>query len=106
MCYVFDTVSAMLCVLLYGTNGNAYNISNEDCNVSVREIAETAANYGKSKVVFDIPNATETQGFNRVKNAVLCSDKVRELGWKPFTDLSVGIKNTMDIIAERKQTND
>lgn len=106
MCYVFDTAAAMLYVLLLGTNGNAYNISNENCNVSIREIAETAAGFANQKVIFDIPNATEKQGFNRVKNAVLHSDKLRSLGWNPDTDIKMGIKNTMDIIYERKISDD
>lgn len=104
MCYAFDCASAMLYVLLKGENGNAYNISDEDCNVSIREIAEMAAEYGKQKVVFDIPNQTEAQGFNRVKNAVLYSEKLCSLGWAPSTGMKDGIRITMDIIKERKES--
>ena len=104
MCYAFDCATAMLYVLLKGENGNAYNISDEKCNVSIREIAETAAEYGNQKVVFDIPNQTEAQGFNRVKNAVLYSEKLRSLGWMPETGLKEGIRVTMDIIKERKES--
>ena len=55
-------------------------------------------------MVFDIPNQTEAQGFNRVKNAVLYSEKLRSLGWMPETGLKEGIRVTMDIIKERKES--
>lgn len=106
MCYAFDAATALLFVLLKGENGGAYNISNEACDISIREIAEIAAEYGKQKVVFDIPNQTEAQGFNRVKTAVLYSEKLRKLGWVPQTDMKDGIRLTMDIIAERKKTHE
>ena len=54
----------------------------------------------------DIPNQTEAQGFNRVKTAVLYSEKLRKLGWVPQTDMKDGMRLTMDIIAERKKTHE
>lgn len=43
--YVTDAVSAILYILLYGENGVAYNISNESCNVQLKEFAQLCADY-------------------------------------------------------------
>ena len=49
--YVADAVSAMLYVLLHGENGVAYNISNEACNVRLKEFASLCAEWAGKKVV-------------------------------------------------------
>lgn len=38
--HVYDAVSAILCLLLKGVNGEAYNVANENTYCSIREIAE------------------------------------------------------------------
>ena len=39
-CYVTDTVSALIDILLSGKSGEAYNISNGNANVTMREFAQ------------------------------------------------------------------
>lgn len=41
--YVADAVSAMLYVLLHGKNGEAYNISNHDCDMHLKDFAQLCA---------------------------------------------------------------
>ncbi len=104
MCYVFDATIAMLYALLKGENGNAYNISNEECSVTIKEIATVASELAETRVVFDIPSEIEAQGFNRVRNATLYSNKLCNIGWKPMTSLNEGIGITLNILSEQKES--
>ena len=94
-CYVVDCVSALLHILLKGTNGEAYNIADAKSNISIRELAETIATIGGRKVVMDIPDADEKNGFNPVTKSVFSTEKLEELSWKPRSHISRGLKNTI-----------
>ena len=80
-CYVVDCVSALLHILLKGECGEAYNIADDKSNISIKELAEIVAKIGGSKVVIDVPNTDEKQGFNVVKKSVFSTKKIKELGW-------------------------
>ena len=43
--YVTDAVAAMLYIMISGDSGAAYNVSNEKCNVRLRDFAEICAEY-------------------------------------------------------------
>jgi nucleoside-diphosphate-sugar epimerase len=43
--YVADVVRAMLFILLHGEYGKAYNVSNQDCNVKLRDFAGACARW-------------------------------------------------------------
>ena len=102
-CYVVDCVSALLHILLNGTNGEAYNIADADSNISIRELAETIATIGGKKVVIDVPNADEKRGFNPVSKSVFSTVKLKSLGWKPYTTISRGLKKTIEeLINDRR----
>lgn len=100
-CYVVDCVSAMLYILLKGTNGQAYNIANESSNISIRELAEIVAKIGKKKVVIDVPTDTEKLGFNLVKKSVFSTKRIEELGWRPYVDMCEGLKKTINELKAR-----
>lgn len=48
-CYVTDTVSALIDILLNGKSGEAYNISNDNANVTMREFAQLAKSANPEK---------------------------------------------------------
>lgn len=98
MCYVLDTVTAILTILLCGRNGQAYNISGEDEDISILELAEIISKLAGCKVVFSIPDAIEKAGFNRVEKATLNSNKIKEIGWKNQTTIYDGVKLTLQIL--------
>lgn len=101
-CYVVDCVSALLHILLKGTNGEAYNIADAESNISIRELAETIADIGGRKVVIDIPDADEKRGFNPVTKSVFSTGKLVSLGWKPRNHIMSGLSNTIKEIKETK----
>lgn len=101
-CYVVDCVSALLHILLKGTNGEAYNIADAESNISIRELAETIASIGGRKVVIDIPDADEKRGFNPVTKSVFSTGKLVSLGWKPRNHIMSGLSNTIKEIKKTK----
>ena len=80
-CYVVDSVSALLFLLLKGEKGQAYNIADENSNINIRKLAEMIAYIGAKEVKIEIPNQEECKGFNVVKKSIYDTTKLKELGW-------------------------
>lgn len=96
--YVADAVNAMLYVLLNGENGVAYNISNESCNVHLKDFALYCAEWAGKNVVFDLPSETEQKGFSIATQAVLDNTRLIKLGWKPIYDMKEALRRTLQIL--------
>lgn len=102
-CYIADCVSGILHILLKGDNTNAYNIADNNSNISIKELANMIAVIGNRKVIMEIPSDTEKKGFNIVTKSVFSTEKLESLGWNPSTE---GIKcNLKKTIEELKRRN-
>lgn len=97
-CYVLDCVSAMVTVLLKGETGKAYNISNRDSVVTIREMAEAFAVAAGVRVVFDTPTDAEKKSYNLMDNSALDATELEKLGWKGLYSMEAGAKATLDAI--------
>ncbi len=89
-CYTSDAVLGILKVLLEGTPGEAYNVSNEATFSTIREMAEMLiAEYPESgtKLVFDIPEDASRFGYAPTSRMLVNAEKLRALGWEPEADL-------------------
>ena len=99
-CYVTDTVSALIDILLNGKSGEAYNISNDNANVTMREFAQLVKSANPEKnlsVVFVHRKDEEEPEFSPSSHTpyVLCNDKIKSLGFSPKTTLKDGIKRSI-----------
>lgn len=97
-CYMLDCDTAMLTVLLKGENANAYNISNPDSIITIKELAELYAKAGNVKVVFELPTEIEKVAFNPMDNSSLNSKKLEKLAWKGLFNATKGIEHTVKIL--------
>ncbi len=97
-CYVLDCVSGIVAVLLKGKSGEAYNISNRESVVTIREMAEAFAKTAGQRVVFEISTSEENASFNLMDNSSLTGEKLEALGWKGKFDLWKGVQRTLDSI--------
>lgn len=97
-CYVSDMALAMFYILLRGENGNAYNIANRNCTVTIKEFAETLANIANVKVVYENPSDVEKSGYSAVGNGILDADKLENLGWRAKVDLHRGLSTALRIL--------
>jgi nucleoside-diphosphate-sugar epimerase len=97
-CYAADVCSALLVLLLSGKSGEAYNISGENCGISLLQIAEILSEYNHKKIVFDVPSSLEAAGYSKAAKALLDSTKLQRLGWKAVYPINRGLTRTIDIL--------
>ena len=98
--YVADSVSGLLTVLLLGNSGEAYNISDESSDITLKDLASIIAGVNGKKVVFELPDSVERAGYSTATKARLDGKKIAALGWKPRFDIRTGIIRTINILSE------
>ena len=98
-CYIRDTVSGILTVLLTGKKNEAYNIGNPDTEIAIKDLATILVNLfpqKQLKVKFEI----ETQNMNYLKSPIshICPsiEKLKKLGWTPLVDIKEGFTRTIE----------
>ena len=84
--------------MIYGKCGEAYNVSNEKCNVHLKDFARICAEYNGKEVVFDIPSEIEQKGYSIATKAILDNSKLRSLGFSPKFDIKDAIHRTIEIL--------
>ena len=95
-CYTLDCASAILTVLLKGVNGEAYNVSNPQSIITIRELAECMAKTAGVDVVYEQPSDVEQKSYNMMDNSSLDSTKLESMGWKGRFDIKRGIESTLN----------
>ncbi|WP_298463151.1 NAD(P)-dependent oxidoreductase [uncultured Mitsuokella sp.] len=100
--YVADAVSGLLTVLLLGKSGEAYNIADQHSDITLKDLAATLAKIAGTKVIFEIPDATEKAGYSKATKARLDGKKMHRLGWMPFYNIKTGIQVTIQVLIELK----
>lgn len=100
--YVSDTVSGLLYILLLGKTGEAYNVSDERSDITLKDLAAVIAKHAGKKVVFELPDEIESAGYSRATKARLDGKKLQALGWRAYYDIGSGITRTVDILKEQK----
>ncbi len=98
--YVADAVSGVLTILLKGECGQAYNISDEDSDITLKELAKIIAKYVGKNVVFELPDITEQAGYSRATKAVMSSVKLQSLEWEAKYNIKNGLERTIDMLSE------
>ena len=96
--YVCDAVSGLLYCLMKGECGEAYNIADVSCDITLRDLAKIIADYVGKKVIFDLPDAVEAAGYSKATKARLDSTKLQGLGWKAQFDMKTGLEHTIEIL--------
>lgn len=87
MIFTLDAVMACLYLLLYGNAGEAYNITNNDICMSIREYAERLCKeFGEgTKVEYDFISDAKA-GFAATSKLTLNVNKILAIGWHPLID--------------------
>lgn len=97
-CYIADAVSGLFKVLLDGLNGEAYNISADDDGMTLGEYAEYIASLANLKVRYEIEN---NESVSKATFALLDTQKIKNMGWKPQYNVKDGLKRTYLIKKEQ-----
>lgn len=99
--YCLDCASAILTVLLKGESKHAYNISNPESVISIREMAEILAASAGVKLKTEIPSEAEKKAFNPMMNSSLDSSELQKLGWTGIFSAERGFEHTVRILREK-----
>lgn len=102
-CYCLDSASAIIKVLIKGECVHAYNISNPDSIINIRDMAEILAKSAEVQLKMELPTETEKKGFNPMHNSSLDSRELMALGWKGLFDAERGFSHTVTILKELDQ---
>lgn len=98
--YVADSVSGLLTVLLCGETGQAYNISDVNSDIMLKDLAEAIAQCAGKRVVFELPDKLEASGYSKATKARLDGKKLQGLGWQAKYDIIHGVERTITILKE------
>lgn len=80
--YTADAAAAVLCVLLKGTPGMAYNAADEATYCSIAEMARRVAEMGGVNVRFQLEDAAKC-GYPAPAYMDMDAGLLKELGWRP-----------------------
>ncbi|MGN0483268.1 MAG: NAD-dependent epimerase/dehydratase family protein [Lachnospiraceae bacterium] len=89
-CYTKDAIEAILTILVRGEDGEAYNVTNMDTAITIRQMAELVCSlFPESgiQVTVDMPKDLASFGYNPEMVIRLDSSKLEKLGWKATTGL-------------------
>lgn len=104
-CYTKDAVNALLYILLRGECGQAYNVTNMDTAVSIREMAQMVCDLFPESGIqlqFDMPKDLASFGYNPEMVIRLDSRKLQSLGWKAETGLEDMFRRLIESMAHTK----
>lgn len=100
--YAPDAAAGILTVLLNGKSGEAYNISDLESEVTLRQITEWLALDNGVKVTFEVPDVSEQAGYSTATKAILDTEKITGLGWRPRTHMREGLAETVRSLREKE----
>ena len=90
-CYVTDSISAILFILLKGSVGESYNVANEDTYISAKNMASFVQENFNPNIHVKI-EINENMGYAPATKQRLSASKLRQLGWNP----KYGLKEIFD----------
>lgn len=97
-CYLADVVLGIFTVLLKGEVAEAYNVGNENAEISVKDLAKMLVNlFPEKKLSVEIDTSPVNKGY--IKSAITRhspdTSKLRDLGWSPHYSLEEGFSRTV-----------
>lgn len=98
--YVSDAAKAILCAMLSGKTGEAYNAADDRSDITLFDMASCLAKLSGTKVIFELPPEQERKGYSTATKAVLDAGKLKSLGWQADYSIEEGLKRTLEIWKE------
>lgn len=96
--YLSDAVKGIFYILLYGNDGECYNLASEDNVCKIKELAEMFARNGKN---IEVNTLNKPENYKTGESAMLAdTKKLRSLGWQESVMLEDGIKRMIGWAAD------
>lgn len=96
--YASDAVASILHIMQYGKVGEAYNISNPECDIKLKDFAAICAELGGTEVVFDLPEEVESRGYSVATRAILSNRKLKNCGYTSHYSFVNAIERILAIL--------
>lgn len=96
-CYLSDATRASFVILLNGKNGEAYNMGNPECEISILELACRLVELFPQKKLTVVSDETIKSGYIKSSVSRITPDltKIKKLGWKPEINIDKGFLRTI-----------
>ncbi len=97
-CYLADAVLGYFTVLLKGETAQAYNVGNDECAVSILELAKLlAAQFPEKQLEVIVKGSQDPELLLKDRISKSCPDisKIRALGWEPVYTIREGFERTV-----------
>lgn len=104
-CYTSDAINAIFYILLKGKKKEAYNVTNMETVISIRDMAQLVCQLNPDKnmqVEYDMPENIDSFGYNPEMIIKLDSSKLMNLGWKPVIQLREMFQRLIDSMKNGK----
>ena len=104
-CYITDAVFGYLLLLIKGKGGEAYNVTNTDQFISIKEVAEIVSRLPEKKIeiVFKPRNVNENYLENKINIENRPTEKkLIDLGWNHTVSSEKGFKRVFDYFSDNK----
>lgn len=96
--YTADAVRCLLSILLLGKNGEAYNVSNPESYVTIKEMAELCCSFNEnSNLIFDI-DEERAKKYAKEVHIRLDDSKMNRLNNFTKTDLKSSFERMMEVM--------
>lgn len=96
--FVTDAAAGILYTILQGEKGQAYNVADEESDITLKDLAQTLARIANTKVIFELPDEKERRGYSTATKAMLNADKLKKLGWNAQVHMPAGLRCTVEEI--------
>lgn len=100
--HVDDVVSGLIVMMLKGDTGEAYNISNKNSDITIRQYAEILGKIANVGVKIDIDKSS-CRGSSNVQDSTLDSTKLEGLGWHANISMQEGLESTYHILKSMRR---
>ncbi len=94
--FVTDAAAGIVWTLAVGRPGEAYNVVDQESDMTLGELAERLAHIAGSRVVFERPEETERKGYSAATKALMSGDKLARIGWKARVHMEEGLFHTVE----------
>ncbi|MBF0525973.1 MAG: NAD-dependent epimerase/dehydratase family protein [Deltaproteobacteria bacterium] len=98
-CYLADAVAGFFTVLFKGENAQAYNVSNDDGEISVKDLAVLVAGLFPElglKVISQPESRPAGYLESQISRNKADTSKIKALGWEPRVSLQEGFTRTIE----------
>lgn len=97
-CYIADATLAFFKVLLDGDNGEAYNVTDTNSAIKIKDLAYLIAKINPSNHYEVICSSRKDENYlenKHILHSIPVTDKLERLGWKPNFTLETGFMRTI-----------